>query len=463
MQQLDTAPKPTSTNGAPPPAIAPSEEFDRLPVNVLRESPTNPRKTFDAKKLAELAASVKEHGIVEPLVTRPLADGSYEVIAGARRLRACKMAELALVPCIIRHRLTDKQVLEIQTIENVQREDVHELEEANGYKLLIDQAGYTVESIAEKIGKTVSYVYQRLKLAELSKQAQDKFWQGEITAGHAVQIARLQPADQKAAIDVCTGFQSMSVRELGDWIKREIHRNLTAAPFDAKSVDLVAAAGACTACPKRSGTALYADIREKDQCMDPGCFQRKIEAHIERSLRSAKPILRLSSSYNDAPEGVLPTQRYIQVANGVKKCDSTQAGIIVHGYRDLGTRVSVCADKHCKVHRPGGSSQATDYQRQQKEREAKARVENRARQVLLDHILEKVPAILTLEDLRVVAGGMWDRLWHEHQRQFLTRRKLLDKSTGPDMDRAAKKLIASLDAKGLLTPAILVAFSIAHG
>jgi len=170
-----------------------------LPLASIRPSSTNPRQNFDAAKLEELAASVKEHGVLQPVLVR--ADGKrYELVAGERRLRAAQMAGLEEIPAIVRE-YTDVQVLEIQVIENLQRDDLHPLEEADGYLKLSKMKGYDVAKIAARIGRSVKYVYDRMKLVSLVKEAREIFLAGRVTPGHAILLARLKPGDQTRAID----------------------------------------------------------------------------------------------------------------------------------------------------------------------------------------------------------------------------------------------------------------------
>jgi ParB family chromosome partitioning protein len=148
------------TTTGPTSAQAASDRYRELDINLLRESSTNPRKRFDEKKLAELAGSIKSKGVLQPLVVRPV-NSHFEVVAGARRFRASKIAGLATVPARVRD-LTDAEVLEVQLIENLQREEVHPLEESGGFARLLKQPNYTAEVLAKKIGHDAAYVYKRL-------------------------------------------------------------------------------------------------------------------------------------------------------------------------------------------------------------------------------------------------------------------------------------------------------------
>jgi ParB/RepB/Spo0J family partition protein len=179
-----------------------AQTFRNIPIALLREAAQNPRQHFDPKKLEELTASIKAHGVRTPLLVRPNANEheGYEIGAGHRRYRAALAAGLAEVPAVIRP-MGDTEFLELLTFENLQREDVHPLEEAEGYRALIrSKGGYDVAKIGERVGKSASYVYDRLKLLELTPPAQKLFRDGKLTAGHAILLARLSPADQARAI-----------------------------------------------------------------------------------------------------------------------------------------------------------------------------------------------------------------------------------------------------------------------
>ncbi|MEN9905696.1 MAG: hypothetical protein RLZZ555_2261, partial [Pseudomonadota bacterium] len=185
------------------------DHFDHLPLAVLVTSPTNPRKHFDHARLQELADSIRATGVHQPILVRPLpgsrmqetfdihaASGglqprpTHEIVAGDRRFRACQLAGLATVPAMVRA-LTDDQVLEIQIIENLQRDDLTELEEAEGYEALMQHSGLSADAVGAKIGKSRSYVYGRLKLLELGPDGREALREGRMDASHALLIARI--------------------------------------------------------------------------------------------------------------------------------------------------------------------------------------------------------------------------------------------------------------------------------
>ena len=156
-----------------------------LPIEKITSNQLNPRKNFNQPELEDLARSIAEKGILQPVVVRPIEGGeTYQIVAGERRWRAAQMAGLHEVPVLIRE-LTDQEVLEIAIIENVQRADLNPVEEAMGYQQLIDHFDYTQQQLAESIGKSRSHIANTLRLMTLPKSVLDQLQEGKLTAGHA--------------------------------------------------------------------------------------------------------------------------------------------------------------------------------------------------------------------------------------------------------------------------------------
>ena len=143
-----------------------------------------PRKIFDDAALRELAESIKQHGLIQPLLVRPMSDGSYQIVAGERRWRASRLAGLERVPVVIKE-MADSEVMELALIENLQREDLNPIEEAEGYKTLMDTYSLTQEQVADRVGKSRSAVANALRLIGLYDAEKEALQNGEITAGHA--------------------------------------------------------------------------------------------------------------------------------------------------------------------------------------------------------------------------------------------------------------------------------------
>ena len=179
--------------------VAAKSQYQTLALTDIHESTTNPRRTFDESKLAELAESLRTQGLIQPITVRPNSEG-YEIVAGARRFRAAHLAEIDEIPVRI-VQLSDEQALEWQLIENSQRVDVHPYEEAQGFQRLLDLPGYDVATLAEKTGKSDSLIYARLALLQLIPEVAEAFQEERITASHANLIARLPQDSQKEAFD----------------------------------------------------------------------------------------------------------------------------------------------------------------------------------------------------------------------------------------------------------------------
>lgn len=243
---------------------------------------------LSADALSELVASIKADGVISPVLLRPNGQaGKYELVAGERRYRAAKFVQAAVkdrdsIPAYIRP-MSDKEALDLQITENLQRKDVHPLKEAAGYQYLLDKdKKMNTAELALKFGKSETYILQRLKLNSLIEQAKKDFAAGDMTLAQALVIARLNPDDQAKVVRACSdklGSKKYyeSVAQLEDYINEEITHDLSKAPFDVKDANLVPKAGACSTCTKRSGaqSKLFADVQEKDRCFDPVCFKQK--------------------------------------------------------------------------------------------------------------------------------------------------------------------------------------------
>ena len=171
-----------------------------------------PRKNFDEEALSELAESISKHGLIQPIVVRPQANGSYRIIAGERRWRACRMAGLSEVPVVIKE-IDDRELMELALIENLQREDLNAVEEALGYRSLIDTYNLTQEQVAESVGKSRSAVTNALRLLNLGEEELEALKSGAITSGHARALLSCEDEELRKAM-LNFALQGASVREL---------------------------------------------------------------------------------------------------------------------------------------------------------------------------------------------------------------------------------------------------------
>jgi ParB/RepB/Spo0J family partition protein len=179
-------------------------EYRDLPLSLLTESKTNPRKVFNDAVLQELASSIRSRGVLSPLLVRPLTENGFEIVAGARRYRAAQMADVATVPVRIVHP-TDAEVIEAQLVENLIRAEIHPMEEAEGFArlLALEEPKYSIEQIADRVGKQPSFVASRMKLIDLVPAAVDAFYANEIGVGHALLLAKLPSDLQQQALSAC--------------------------------------------------------------------------------------------------------------------------------------------------------------------------------------------------------------------------------------------------------------------
>ncbi|MDN2699248.1 ParB/RepB/Spo0J family partition protein [Janthinobacterium sp. SUN073] len=265
----------------------------------IRPSYTN-RKRFNQTALEQLAANIKEVGIVQPILIRPVtptvdAPQHFEIVAGERRWRAGNIAELQRGPTMIR-KLTDLQAREIQLLENLQREDPHPMEEAEGFQELMLNAGYTADRLVEKLKKSRSHIYGRLKLCALTTEVREKFLDDAITPSTALLIARIPvPALQikalgeiSAPIYQGTG-EPMPYRAALRHVQQNYMVDLTRALFKLTDATLLPLAGACTKCPKKSGNQpeVFSDTKSADVCTDPNCYAEKRMAHDALAIAAA--------------------------------------------------------------------------------------------------------------------------------------------------------------------------------
>jgi ParB/RepB/Spo0J family partition protein len=331
-------------------ALAASTPLTILLDNVV-PSPTNPRKAFDTAALEDLAASIRKHGVLQPVLVRPwpasrkppkdfphAAEAGFELVVGERRWRAARLAGLDAIPATVRE-MADAEVVEVQIVENLQRSDLHPLEEADGYRQLMAK-GHDVAKIAEQTGRSVKYVYDRVKLLSLTKAAQKAFLAGDFTAGHAVILARLKPADQERAMlndgalftderllftpDEEDGLgdrdprKARSVRELQGWVDE--HVRLEAAQADPMLFPDTALALKAATDEKEKVVRITHEVMTPEDAKD-----------------GPRPILGRSWKRADGQRGS-------------KQCDRSVIGMIVIG-PGRGEALRVCLDKkHCAVH-----------------------------------------------------------------------------------------------------------------
>jgi ParB family chromosome partitioning protein len=450
-------------------AVQTQSEYRNLPLVSLTESATNPRRSFDQTALGELAESIKTQGILAPLVVRPVGQ-HFEIVAGARRYRAAQLAGLETAPVRIVE-LTDAQALETSIVENLQRRDVHPLDEANGFAALmrLEEPKYSIEQIAAKVGKAPAFILARLKLVELVPAVVEAFSQDEIGLGHALLLAKLQSAQQEEALAACYQEQYtngskakrilLPVRHLQQWIEHNVLLELTSAPFSKEDAALVPEAGACLDCPKRTGynVLLFGGLTHADQCSDPKCYAAKVEAHVRQTI-AAKPLLvQISTGYGVPKDGsaAVPRNKYVEIRNDkptnqkqrdwpeYKTCKFTTEAIVTEG-AEKGELRRVCANPECPVHhakkqRPNIAADAGVKAEQEKRRREEALAQTTGLRVL-GAIVEAVPVRLMKRDLLFVVERLAAML-DERRLAIVLRQHGIGKAKGP-ADTPTKLLVA---------------------
>lgn len=266
------------------------QEIQYLKISDIFASVTNPRKHFEDGPIAELAHSIFKFGVIQPITCRPKKGMSdkYELVCGERRWMASKRAERSSIPAIVRD-LTDDEVLDLQFTENLQRQDVHPMDEAVTFKAMIETNRYTISDIAAKVLKSEDFVVHRLSLNKLIPEFQNDFWAGYFLIGHAILFSRLTESDQKE-LKKRYGKQTEydTLVRTKDFIDTHISRKLSAVPFKKDDATLVPAAGPCTTCTKRSGCnlVLFNDYKDNDRCFDKACFQKKMDAFLKEKVKA---------------------------------------------------------------------------------------------------------------------------------------------------------------------------------
>ena len=211
-----------------------------LPISQVESCASQPRKQFDPDALADLADSIREHGIIQPLTVRKLQSGYYQIIAGERRWRAARMAGLSQVPVVVIE-ADDRKAMELAMIENLQREDLNPMEEAEGYHTLMEQYGLTQEETSQRVGKSRSAVANALRLLNLCKEVRELVEEGKLTGGHARALVPLTTdVQQKAAAIIVK--DDLSVRQTELLVKKLTAEKPDKPAKDATSVDYAAEA-----------------------------------------------------------------------------------------------------------------------------------------------------------------------------------------------------------------------------
>lgn len=455
----------SSIDYQPPPAPLNSPmAFYEMAIDIERieRSPTNPRETYDPALIASLAESIKQHGMLQPVLVRPwpasyahaLPTPGYELVAGERRWRAAKIAGMTSIPARARE-LSDNEVLEMQVIENLQREDLHPLEEALGYERMMQSYGYTAEALAEKIHKSKSYIYARCKLTALGHEARKAFRGGTLNPSTALLIARipnvgLQEKAMREITDPDWRGEVMSVRAAQNHLQKNYMTRLLDAPFPIDDADLIKSAGSCEYCPSRTGNQerdLFLDVESADVCIDTDCFAKKRQAHAANQCAQAaargQKVITGEAAKKIMPYGGLEaksglvqldarcfddkemrTYRELLSETGfdagadVQLVENSRAGVMIEAIpkNQLAEALKAAG---VTAHKEGGEAP-------QKALDAKIKGEQAYRQRLFETVSDRQStafaeggAIFELDELKLLARMVFDSLYDSPPRTFL--------------------------------------------
>jgi len=261
----------------------------QIKVSMIVTSLANQRKSIDEKSIAELAESLTQVGMIQPIVVRELSN-YFEIVCGERRFRAARLAKLKEVPCIVRN-LTDDEAEDLRITENLQRTDISPLDEATAYKLLIEHRQYTPLMIAQRFGKSETYIRHRLQLNNLIDDFAKLLDREIITLGHALEICKLTPEHQANFLidnfrDVDSRwFRVPTVKSIRDSIERNYSSKLALATFRLDEV-YECAELPCIQCPKNTAfnKLLFPELQTEGICLDPVCYAKKTGEHFEKNL-----------------------------------------------------------------------------------------------------------------------------------------------------------------------------------
>lgn len=381
----------------------------QIDVTELFPSKSNARRAMRAAFLDDLTASVREQGVLNPLIVRVARVGGsneYEVVAGHQRLEAAKRAGLKAVPCIVRE-LGDEEAKDVQIVENVQRDDMHPLDEAIALRSLV-QTMKDVKAVAARVGKPEAYVKRRMKLVMLGEDAATEYIQGRISDAHAEILAGLSEPNQKKALKHVKdtgGAQYISAEQLEAWVRQEFTSRLDVQPWLGKP-EAMKAVGTCKECPPNKDT-LFGAAKE-GECTAVACWERKAGKYLAHLVGKNPGAVLVSEEYGGGRKGVLKPYEYREAKKG--ECDKSVTGVFADGEK-LGKTRLVCVDGKCATHWPGrnGYVPPTPEEKAEREAERQRELEKQQREeakyrAKYDKGLEKVTAIGEKEMLIVLAA-----------------------------------------------------------
>ena len=450
-------------------------EYRNLPLAVLTESATNPRRIFEDSALKELAESIRSQGVLSPLLVRPLTDQSFEIVAGARRYRAAQMAEAA------NRSRPHRQPHRRRGIGGAanRKPATPRRSPAGG--------GAGIQSPAQLGRPEVQHRADRREgrenrphiappefdLTELAAPVVEAFYAEEIGVGHALLLAKLQPAQQEQALANCfreewngAGAKAkrilLPVRHLQQWIEHNVLLLLKQAPFNKRDPQLVPAAGSCVDCPKRTGhnKLLFADVSgNTDACTDPNCYAAKLDAHVKAKVAAKPELVQISTAYKQQPEGekTIPRNKYVEIREEkpdtpekakwpeFKTCKYTTEAIVSDGI-DKGELRKVCTEPTCPVHHPKKQTPKADasFKAEQEKRRREEALANATGIRVLQSIVAAVPVRLMKRDLLFIAEQLLPLL-DEKRLEMVARNRSIKAKDGESVAKLLTAFVRKAD------------------
>lgn len=489
-----------STHGAALP-----ESVQQIPLDKIVPSKNNPRKIgLDEDSLTDLICSIKANGVIAPIRLRPVGDG-FRIVYGERRYRASIIAQSdkpigeRLIPATV-HEMTDEQEEEERAIENLQRADLAPLEEAREFKRLLAKGNPA--DLAARLGKEESYVVKRLKLLAMIPDAQKALEADKITLGHALEISRVDPDQQKRILKFMFGEASINaggngqhewtqvktaitIDGLRNFIQTKLLVDLSKAKFDLSDPTLNPKMGPCTTCPHNTANAaaLFSDLKTA-RCNLPECFFGKEEKALDVRLealaaeRGVDKVYRLSdggSSHENRGLGSVKVDGYyfdhsdeIALVSAGKECKYTIPAVVVHVDEDryrpkdqkalkVGDETNVCIDKNCKEHHKIGSPSSSrgplkglalvNHKEQNMGKSRQQRTRNEAFKQIVSKLLEddSFPKNLTAKLELVIPYAtthLYSDRWRDAGKALGIEKPASKQYSGPNWEGAITKMFA---------------------
>lgn len=450
---------------------------ETIKVKETKRSETNPRPEADFSGAAfdELVASVKEKGVLMPILVRPLSSnskgGKYEVVAGNRRLAAAKEAGLEEVPARV-VKMTDREAAEAQIIENLQRKDVHPLEEGAAYKALIESAKpkLDVAEVAAKVGKSLTYVRGRLLLTNLDDKIAKRVRSGDVPLTNAIELARLSKPAQTQLVNYLRrsvyGAEACDLKTLRKLIAEQTFSQLRAAPPWKDDEAMKAEIARVTGIKDEAGVQTLFGEKGLAKIENPADYAAALAAYIELTKRKyaadGKPLTLVSDNYSTNAKGLIGKSSY--ETDRVKGCKDLHDALIVEG-DGLGKIVRICTNKACKPHHPYQYQRAdTPVEEAKRKAQRKAQIADEKKKKdteakLMGKAVAKMTCPIPAKQIDALLSLAIKRAHYDTLRAVAKRRELSGKRYDDAVKTAAKEMKPA-DKAGLLLEVMVPSWSI---